>query len=134
MTGMKSLLGKQRLMGFCVAMAVGFAGQAALADQLDIDMGFFPKGTECVVFGTKGKVTKRTTRKEIKFKIRGDTRSVGVECRLPNGNAYRVDTAPFVRKDTDYTILQLNADNRGVVLWDAGGIKTLSIEKFLRKR
>ena len=121
---------------FFVSLAVALcaAGSAVAENRLDVDMGRFPKGTACAVSGTSGKVSMRETRKEIKFKIRGDTAKVVVDCTLPDGQQVFVDTSPFVRKDTSMTSLQLNSDNTGAVLWDKGGIKIQNIDGFLRKR
>ncbi len=108
------------------------AANAAPA-KLEVDIGFFPKGTKCQVLGTTGKVKQRQKRREIKHVIRGDTAKVHLRCQQPDGRSFVVHTGPLLPPgDIGFVIMQLNADNTGAVMWDDGGIKQVRVSDFLK--
>ncbi len=114
---------------FTIATA-GFA-----LDKLDVDLGFFPKGTQCVVNGTSGDVKMRQKRKEMGYKLKGDTMNVPFDCTLPDGRKISIDTGGYVRQDTDFTTMQLNANNKGSVMWKANGsIVQQKVSDFIKAR
>ena len=99
--------------------------------KLNVDFGFFPKGTECNVFGTSGRVTLKTGR-EIEYSIRGDTGNVSFRCRQPDGRSFTVQTGPLLPKGSLRLVaVQINQDNHAHVLWDQGGMQRAIVPGIL---
>ncbi|MGR3713814.1 MAG: hypothetical protein ACU0A6_11930 [Shimia sp.] len=116
-----------------VAGLLTFAVTSADAEpkKLNVDFGFFPKGTSCSVSGTTGKVTLKTGR-EIEFKVRGDTSNVSFHCTQPDGRKFSVATGPLLPQGNHSLVaVQINQDNNAYVMWDQGGLRKLSYPGIL---
>ena len=106
------------------AAIVGFAlvasSSVALADKLTVDFGFFPKGLDCDVGGTSGKVSVRRGR-ELEYTIKGDVAGTKFACTLPDGRSFTVAPGVWYVAGTRMTAVQINADDRAIIMWDSGG-------------
>lgn len=97
---------------------------SAEPQRLEVDFGFFPKGTACKVFGTSGRVSFKEKRKEFEFSIRGDTGNVSFRCTQPDGRSFDVHTGPLLPQgDFRLVTVQVNQDNHAHVFWDQGGLR-----------
>ena len=110
----------------CVLLAVLivgliFAGAlSARAETLTVDFGFFPKGMECHISGTSGKVRLKTGR-EIEYTIKGDVTGTAFVCTLPDGRSFRIAPGVWYASGARMTAVQINADGRAIVMFDSGG-------------
>lgn len=96
------------------------AASSVRAETLTVDFGFFPKGMECSISGTAGKVRLKTGR-EIEYTIKGDVTGTAFVCTLPDGRSFRVAPGAWYAPGTRMTAVQVNADGRAIVMFDAGG-------------
>lgn len=92
----------------------------ALADKLTVDFGFFTKGFDCDISGTSGKVTVQRGR-ELEYTVKGDVAGTTFTCTLPNGKSFTVAPGAWYVAGTRMTAVQINADDRAIIMWDGGG-------------
>ncbi len=99
--------------------------------KLNVDFGFFPKGTSCKAFGTNGRVKLKVGR-EIEFNIRENTGNVSFRCQQPNGATFTVNTGPLLPQGNHRMVsIQINQDNNAHVLWDQGGLRRKTVSGVL---
>lgn len=104
---------------------------SAEPQKLNVEFGFFPKGTACKINGTAGRVTLKTGR-SIKFKINGDTGNVSFRCQQPDGRSFFIATGPLLPQGNYRLVsVQINQDNHAHVFWDQGGLRKKIIPGIL---
>lgn len=116
------MLKRVRKISLAVVLVAAATAAHAEPKQLNVDFGFFPKGTTCKVFGTSGRVSLKTGR-EIEYFVKGDTGNVSFQCTQPDGRRFQVDTAPLLPAGNFRLVaIQINQDNHAHVFWDPGGL------------
>lgn len=117
-----------------VFAALAFAAPAIAAPaKLNVDFGYFPKGTTCQVFGTTGKVRFKAKSKEFEYRIKGDTGNVSFRCQQPDGRTFEVSTAALLPSGSPKLVsIQINQDDQAHVLWDDGGLRRASTRGILK--
>ena len=119
------------LSAFTLALATSATIASAEPKKLNVDFGFFPKGTSCKIHGTNGRVKLKVGR-EIEYNIRGNTGNVSFRCQQPNGAAFTVHTGPLLPPgDLRMVSIQINQDNHAHVLWDQGGLRKKTVANIL---
>ena len=119
---------------FMVCLCALAQPAAAETDVLDVDFGFFPQGTSCRVFNTRGTVTLEVGR-EIEYHITGDTGRVAFRCTQPDGKSFDVEAGALVPAGPHRRVaIQINQDNHAHVFWDEGGLRRMIVPGILRWR
>ncbi len=116
-----------------IAGLIVVSASAAVAEprKLNVDFGFFPKGTAGKVSGSSGKISLKTG-KEIEFKVRGDTGNVSFHCTQPDGRRFSVATGPLLPQGSPSLVaIQINQDNRAHVLWKDGSLRKQTYSEVL---
>lgn len=114
------------------SMVCAGSGINAAPKKLNVDFGFFPAGTDCQVFGTTGQVRKKI-KKEIKFRIKGDTGKVSFRCQQPDGFQFQVDTGPLLPDvNVSFVTMQINQSGKALVMFDSNGIRQVVHDGILK--
>jgi len=105
---------------FCIITGASFGQVVNAAEILSVDFGQFAKGFDCIVSGATGEVDKVRKDDVVRFVIAGDTKDVTFHCALADGRRFIIYPDALTGPHIDEVGLQLNADNKGAVIWDDG--------------